>query len=160
MSEVEETYLPGVGVRHEFDTEHGQRVGVIIRRDGRREIVVYDSVDPDACTSLVDLSAADTRTMAELLGASQVTETVTAVQQRIEGLTIEWIRLPATSTAIGTTLRSGEYRSRTGASVVAVVRGSQSIPAPDPEFVLAADDVAVAVGTVEGLDSLRALLVS
>lgn len=159
MSEVSETHLPGVGVRHEFDTERGQRVGVIVHRDGRREIVVYDSDDPDACSSLVDLSAADTRTMAELLGASQVTEAVTSVQQHIEGLTIEWIRLAETSSAIGSTIRSGEYRTRTGASIVAVIRGSESIPAPDPDFAFATGDVAVAVGTVDGLAVLRALLV-
>lgn len=159
MSEVSETHLPGVGVRHEFDTQLGQRVGVIVHRDGRREIVVYDSDDPDACSSLVDLTANDTRTMAELLGASQVTEAVTSVQQHIEGLTIEWIRLSDTSSAIGSTIRSGEYRTRTGASIVAVIRGSETIPAPDPDFAFDSGDVAVAVGTVDGLAVLRSLLV-
>jgi TrkA domain protein len=160
MSEVEETHLPGVGTRLEFDTERGQRIGVIVHRDGRREIVVYDTVDPDACSSLLDLSASDTRTMAEVLGASQVTEAVTAVQQQIEGLTIEWIQLPDTSSAIHSTIRQGEYRTQTGASIVAVIRGSETTPAPDPEFAFAAGDVAVAVGTVEGLALLRSLLLS
>ena len=86
MSEVRETKLPGVGVRHEFDTESGTRVGVIVHRDGRREILVYDQHDPDACSTMVDLSAADTRTMSELLGSSQVTEAVSAVQQDIDAL--------------------------------------------------------------------------
>ncbi len=35
----------------------------------------------------------DTQTLAELLGASHVTETVAAVQQEIEGLAIEWVEL-------------------------------------------------------------------
>jgi TrkA domain protein len=158
MSEVRETHLPGVGVRHEFDTETGERVGVIVHRDGRREIIVYDSADPDACSTMVDLSANDTRTMAELLGASQVTEAVAAVQQNIDGLAIEWIALHEASTAIGSTIRAGEYRTRTGASIVAVIRGDESVPAPDPEFEFAINDTAVAVGTVDGLATLRALL--
>jgi TrkA domain protein len=160
MTEVRETHLPGVGVRHEFDTESGDHVGVIVHRDGRREIVVYDSADPDACSSLVDLSADDTRTMSELLGASQVTEAVTAVQQNIEGLAIEWIQLDDDSTIAGTTITDGQYRTQTGTSIVAVIRGDQSVPAPDPEFRFIAGDVVVAVGTVEGLATLRSLLSS
>ena len=72
MTEVQETQLPGVGVRHDFETETGQRVGVVVHRDGRREVLVYDTDDPDACSSMLELSASDTRTVAELLGASQV----------------------------------------------------------------------------------------
>jgi TrkA domain protein len=155
MAEVQETKLPGVGVRHEFDTDTGERVGVIVHRDGRREIVVYDRNDPDACSTMIDLSASDTRTMAELLGASQVTEAVAAVQQNIDGLAIEWIALTDSSPSIGSTIREGEYRTRTGASIVAVIRGDQSVPAPDPEFKFQTGDTAVAVGTTDGLTLLR-----
>jgi TrkA domain protein len=155
MAEVQETKLPGVGVRHEFDTDSGDRVGVIVHRDGRREIVIYDRNDPDACSTMVDLSASDTRTMAELLGASQVTEAVAEVQQNIDGLAIEWIALTDSSPAIGSTIRDGEYRTRTGASIVAVIRGDQSVPAPDPEFDFRIGDTAVAVGTTDGLALLR-----
>ncbi len=158
MAEVQETHLPGVGVRHEFDTETGERVGVLVHRDGRREIVVYDRNDPDACSTMVNLSSSDTRTMAELLGASQVTEAVSVVQQNIDGLAIEWIALTDSAPAIGSTIRDGEYRTRTGASIVAVIRGDESVPAPDPEFDFRVGDTAVAVGTVEGLAALRTLL--
>lgn len=145
-------------MRHEFDTDAGQHLGVIVHRDGRREVVVYDTTDPDACTSVLNLSAGDTRTVVELLGASQVSEAVAVVQQQIEGLAIEWIGVPAGSPAAGTTIGAGGYRSRTGASIVAVLRNRQTVPAPDPDFVFAVDDVAVAVGTDDGLASLRALL--
>lgn len=158
MAEVRETQLPGVGVRHEFVTESGRLVGVVAHRDGRREVLVYDQADPDACSSIIELSAEDTRTMAELLGTSQVTEAVSAVQHRIEGLTIEWLHVTETSGAVGRSIREGEYRTRTGASIVAIVRGDDTIPAPDPEVRFAAGDVAVAVGTAEGLTGLRRLL--
>jgi TrkA domain protein len=147
-----------VGVRHEFTTEEGTDIGVLVHHDGRRQILVYDSDDPDACTSLVTLSADDTRTIAELLGASRVTEAVSAVQQEIEGLAIEWIELTPASPAAGATIGDGMYRTRTGSSIVAVIRDGQSIPAPGPEFGLAAGDVIVAVGTTEGLAAMRALI--
>lgn len=34
--EVHRTPLPGIGLRHEFVTERGRRVGVISHRSGRR----------------------------------------------------------------------------------------------------------------------------
>jgi TrkA domain protein len=158
MVDVRETKLPGVGVRHEFTTDGGNQVGVLVHHDGRREILVYDSEDPDVCTTLVNLTANDTRTMSELLGGSQVTEAVEAVQQEIEGLAIEWIQLGDASPAIGTTIGDGAYRTRTGSSVVAVMRGGQSVPAPGPEFAFEAGDVVVAVGTSDGLARLRTLM--
>ena len=158
MAQVRETKLPGVGVRHDFTTDDGTDVGVLVHRDGRREILVYDDDDPDACSSLVSLSASDSRTVSELLGASQVTEVVAVVQQNIEGLAIEWIEMAATSSRGGTTIGDGQYRTKTGASIVAVIRDDQSIPAPGPDFELLTNDVIVAVGTSEGLTMLRDLI--
>jgi TrkA domain protein len=157
VADVTETVLPGVGVRHEFTTEDGDRVGVLVHRGGRREVLLYDERDPDSCVGLV-LSSEDARTMAELLGASQVSAAVTAVQQQIEGLAIEWLEVDDGSPAVGTTIGEGMYRTRTGASIVAVIRGDTSVPAPAPEFAFEAGDVAVAVGTTENLDKLRSLL--
>jgi TrkA domain protein len=159
MAEVYETKLPGVGVRHDFVTQDGERIGVIVHRTGRREIVVYDGRDPDACTAMLDLSSADTRTLGELLGASQVVEAVGAVQHEIDGLAIEWIQLPETSSAVGATIEAGRYRTHTGASIVAVVRGDTTVPAPTPDFEFAFGDTVVAVGTTDGLASLRRLMI-
>jgi TrkA domain protein len=158
MADVRETKLPGVGVRHEFTTDDDRVIGVLVHHDGRREILVYDSDDPDACSSIVSLSAGDTRTVTELLGASRVTEAVAAVQQEIEGLAIEWIELAASSPASGATIGDGMYRTKTGSSIVAIIRDGQSIPAPGPEFGLLAGDVVVAVGTSEGLAMMRELI--
>ena len=158
MADVSETVLPGVGVRHEFTTDDGDRVGVLVHRNGRREILVYDDADPDACRSQLSLSPEDARTVVELLGASQVSEAVTAVQQKIEGLAIEWLEVEPGSSAAGTTIAQGMYRTRTGASIVAVIRGTTTIPAPGPEVAFEGGDIVVAVGTDDGLSQLRSLL--
>ena len=159
MTTVRETKLPGIGVRQEFNTTSGELIGVLQYHDGRRDVLVYDRDDPDTCSTMLRLDDEDTRTLAELLGASHLTEGLQAVQQQIEGLAIEWIALPASSPAVGTTIGEGMFRTKTGASVVAVIRRGASVPAPDPEFALAADDTVVAVGTAENLVDLRALLV-
>jgi TrkA domain protein len=160
MATVRETKLPGVGVRREFTTESGEDVAVLIHHDGRREVLVYDTVDPDVCRTVVALTRDDTNTLNDLLGARRVTEVVTAVQQEIEGLTLEWIQLTPGSTADGTTIGDGAYRTRTGASVVAVLRDGETVPAPGPGFRFESNDLVVAVGTPEGLNSLRDLMVA
>jgi TrkA domain protein len=106
----------------------------------------------------MQLSASDTQTLSELLGAGRVTEAVTAVRQQIEGLAIEWIDVGATSPLIGHTIADGQLRTRTGASVVAVIRGDTTVPAPEPDLVFQPHDVVVAVGTDEGLATLRSIL--
>ena len=157
MSEIEETLLPGVGVRHELRTSAGERVAVVTFRDGGRELAVYDRLDPDACSTVLRLSAAEARAMAQVLGSGPSTG-LEAVQHQIEGLAIEWLRLPRRSPAAGHTIGEGRFRTRTGTSVVAVIRGDTTVPAPGPEFALEVDDVVVAVGTPEGLAQLRGLL--
>ena len=160
MAEVSETRLPGVGIRHEFKTREGERVAVLSHRSGRREIIVYDRADSDAGTTVLHLSRDDTRTLSELLGAAQVSEAVATVQQEIEGLAIDWIRIPETSALVGGTIGDGRFRTQTGSTIVAIVRDKTTIPAPGPEERLEAGDVAVAVGTPEGLEQLHHLVLA
>ncbi len=158
MTVVKETTLPGVGVKHDFQTEDGREVGVLAHKDGRRDIVVYDAVDPDTCSMQVTFTEGDSRTLAELLGVSKVNAAVEAVQQEIEGLAIEWLTIESSSPLAGKTIGDGAFRTKTGVSIVAVIRGSSPHPAPGPDFGLHADDVIVAVGTVEGLALVRDLV--
>jgi TrkA domain protein len=158
MTEVTETKLPGVGVRHEFTTAAGERLAVLSHRTGRREIAVYDRPDPDSCSTVLHLSADDTRTLAELLGGgTPVSEAVSAVQ-RLEGVAMDWIQVPEGSATAGTTIGDGGFRTRTGSSVVAIVRGEDTVAAPGPDTVLHTRDVVVAVGTADGLRQLRDLI--
>ena len=158
MAEVTETQLPGVGVCHDFTTSSGERVGVLVHRSGRRELLIYGRDDPDACVTALHLTPDDSRTLAELLGATQVSEVLAAVQQRLEGVAIDWFTIPAGSPLGGSTIREGQFRTRTGVSVVTVIRGETTFPAPGPEFAFEAGDVAVAVGTPVGLSQFAQLL--
>lgn len=158
MATVRETNLPGIGVKHDFTTDDGRDVGVLVHRDGRRDIVVYDADDPDTCSAQISFSAPDTRTLSELLGASRVTEAIGAVTQEIEGLGIEWIPIASSSPAVGVSIADGAYRTKTGASIVAVIRGDEPHPAPDPDFRIADGDTVVAAGTSDGLAALTDLI--
>jgi TrkA domain protein len=158
MSEVREVNLPGVGVRHDFTTDRGLPLAVLVHHDGRRELLVYDKNDPDACSSTIKLTIDESRTLSELLGASQVAAEVSAAQHEIEGAAIQWIQIPVGSDADGTTIGAGGFRAKLGTSIIAVIRDREPIPAPDADFELQGDDMVVAVGSSEGLHALRALL--
>jgi TrkA domain protein len=156
--EVFETPLPGIGVRHEFTTKSGERVGVVTRRDGRRELLLYDREDPDSCRESVELASEEAATMVELLGGSQVTERLEDLRHDVEGLSIQWVTIVDGQGLVGRTVGDGEIRSRTGASVVAVIRGAESIPGPGPDFRFAHGDVVLLMGAEPAVEAAERLL--
>jgi TrkA domain protein len=158
MTEVREVELPGVGVRHEFITEDGNRVEVISHRSGRREIYLADAEDPDRFKRALRLSDEDARTLAELLGASRVAAELAALQQKIEGLAIDWLPVREDSPYAGRPIGAARVRTRTGVSVVAVLRGDQAIAAPGPEVEMEPGDYLVVVGTPRGIEQVVELL--
>lgn len=155
---LEETKLPGIGLRHDFATLKGRRVGVISKRDGSRSIAVYSKDDPDACQVSVELTAEECEALAELLGAPRVIERLARLREQVEGLATDKILIAEGSPYAGRTLADAAIRSRTGASVVAVVRRDEVVPSPTPDFVFAPRDKVIVVGTEEGVTATRSLL--
>ncbi len=158
MTEVRESELPGVGIRHEFTTTDGVRLSVVTHRSGRRELCVANRDDPDAFRPVVILDEEDSRTLAELLGASAVVRDLHDLKQRVEGLAIDWLPVREDSPYAGATIGDARIRTRTGVSVVAVIRGDDTLPAPGPQQGLRAGDYLVVVGTPRGIEDLVTLL--
>ena len=156
--EVFETALPGVGIRYDFETAAGDRLGVVVHRDSRREFALYDKEDPDACLVTIHLEPAEAAVLVELLGGTKVTERLSDLRHEVVGLSIEWVTIPESGALSGQTIGDGQIRTKTGASVVAVLRGETSIPGPGPDFVLEPGDVALIVGSVDGVQSASRLL--
>ena len=158
MAVVNEVPLPGIGIRYEFVTEFGDRVGVIHHRSGERELVAYDADDPDTSRELVRLGPDDGRTLAELLGVSQIAKELAELGQDVEGLAVDRLPLSRGSPFDGRTIGETGARTRTGVSIVAVLREDGAHPAPGPEFGLVANDLLVVVGTARGIEDLAVLL--
>jgi TrkA domain protein len=74
------------------------------------------------------------------------------------GLFTEQLVLPADSRFLDRPLGDTEARTKTGVSIVAILRGKDVIASPTPSEILRMDDLIVAVGTREGLDKLDKLL--
>jgi TrkA domain protein len=156
MPEIRETKLPGVGIEFEFTSECGDHVGVISRHSGRREVVVYDDEDPDAVAARIELTPAESAAVAELLGGTRITAQLAALSAEIEGLFIDWLPLSPHFSPI--TIADTEMRTRTGSSVIAIIRDGSAVPAPGPDDELAGGDTVVLVGTKEGIAAASDLL--
>jgi TrkA domain protein len=156
--EVEAVALPGIGVRHAFATRQGRQVGVVSHRTGRRELVIYDTADPDACSEVIALTEGEADALAELLGAPRIVERLAAIREQVAGLVTDQVPIPPTSPYAGRTLGDTQARTRTGASIVAVLRRSEVIPSPAPDFLFQAGDVVVVVGTPEGVERVAEIL--
>jgi TrkA domain protein len=149
--EVFETRLPGVGVRYEFATDDGDRLGVVVRRDGRRDLVLYDERDPDSARETVALTPREAAALVELLGGTKLTERLAELRHEVEGLAIEWVTMPGRGGLTGRTIGEAQIRAETGASVVAIIRGETSVPGPGPDFALGPGDVVLVVGSAQSV---------
>lgn len=157
---VEQTTLPGIGVRHDLVTSSGRTVGVVSHRNGRRDLLLYDVEDPDASAASIPLTDDEAEALADVLGASLMLGQLAGLREQAAGLLTEQVGIGAGSPFVGRRLGDTQARSRTGASIVAVLRDREVIVSPDPAFVFEAHDVVVVVGTRHGLDGVTAIFAS
>jgi TrkA domain protein len=155
---VEVTPLPGIGVRKDFATRNGRRIGVVTQRDGHIELIVSKSDDPDACLASLPLTADEAAALANLLGAPQLVAQLNDEHRDLPGIHTRQLPIKSSSPFDGRTLGDTAMRTRTSVSVVAVMRAGQVHPSPAPDFTVTAGDLLVAVGTSEGLDSAAKIL--
>ncbi|HEY3501316.1 MAG TPA: TrkA C-terminal domain-containing protein [Actinocatenispora sp.] len=156
---VEKAVLPGIGVRHDLATSSGRRIGVITHRSGQRDLIVYDPDDPDESSDTVPLADDEADALAVILDASRVLSQLAGLHDQVSGaLVIEQVPVRPGSPYVGRPLGDTQARTRTGASIVAVLRRGEALPSPGPDFTFAAGDLVVVVGTRDGVDGVADIL--
>jgi TrkA domain protein len=158
VGHLDETPLPGIGKRVEFFTDEGRRMGVVQHHGGRREVFACRAGDPDRTDMAVTLSEDDAHSLVEALDVVSVSEDVGRRTYEVEGLVFEWLDVDPGSPAVGRSIGQLRIRTQTGASIVAVIRTPQPVPAPEPSFVFEVGDTLVVAGTVDGVEKVRALI--
>ncbi|MFC4128708.1 cation:proton antiporter regulatory subunit [Nocardia rhizosphaerae] len=154
---IDVTPLPGIGVCKDFPLAQARRrIGVVEHRDGSVDLVVSRAGDYDTTTS-IPLSGTEIGVLAGLLGAPQVVEK-TPESLGVGELTTRQFAIDRGSPFDGRQLRDTAMRTRTKASVVAVVRAGDVTPSPGTDFTFIAGDLVVVVGTDEGLEAAGRLL--
>ena len=119
---------PGIGIRYEFDTQDGDRVAVVHHRSGVRRARFVRGGDPDASRPVAP-RARGRRTLAELLGLSQVAKELSELERDVEGLAVDRLPLAAASPFDGEHDRRHGGANAHGVSIVAVLRGDEAHPA-------------------------------
>ncbi|MGB0970742.1 MAG: cation:proton antiporter regulatory subunit [Mycobacterium sp.] len=153
--DVNEVLLPGVGLRYEFNNSEGDRIGVIAKRSGDFEVVVYTAEDPDVAQPLFHLSVVEAEALAQILGAPRIAERFADLTHEVPGLDAGQVSVEANSPFVDRPLGDARVRTRTGASIVAVVRDEVVLPSPGPADILHSGDVLVVIGTAEGITQVE-----
>lgn len=156
--EVKEVLLPGVGLRYEFDNADGTRVGVIARRSGDFEFVLYGPADPDQARQMFRLTDEEADALAQILGAPRLVERFADLTKEVPGLDAGQVEIVPSSPFVDRPLGDTKARTRTGASIVAIVRDEEVLASPGPTEVLHAEDVLVVIGTENGIAGVRRIV--
>jgi len=154
--QVKESTLPGVGKKYVMPLDEGGHVAVIVKPDGERQLYHFLEGEDRPCDVLT-LAGAEAQQVAQLLGPTLVAPPDHEdLQIALGQLDLEWIELAADSPLVGRTLLESDLRRRTGASVIAVLRGGEAIPNPAVELRFEVGDTLVIIGTPAQCDAARA----
>lgn len=144
---VQEHDLPGVGKKFACTTNEGDRLTLIIHNTGHRELYYFERGE-DFPAHALRLEDAEARKLGALMGGAYFQPAVAESMEMVLGqLSVEWLPLQAGSPLADKTLADTRMREITGASIIAILRGGQATPNPQPDEVLRAGDTLMVVGS-------------
>lgn len=153
--EVREATLPGVGKKYVMPLRVGGNLAIIVRPDGERQMFHFLD-DEDRPCDVVKIERDEAQQVANLLGRAMVASPDLDKMELVLGaLEIEWVTLDEDSPLVGRTLAESEIRRRTGASVVAVIRGQDAIPNPPIDTRFEHGDTLLLIGDDEQTEAAR-----
>jgi len=155
---VYESDIPGVGRKFELELDDGSRAVVLHHHDGRREVFCRPDPESDS-EQIFDLPAEQARRLGSILTGAHF-ESVDAADLSVPlgDAIIEWVDVPADSPLVGETVPGANVRGETGATVVALQRGTDTFTNPGADVPLEPADVLVALGTRAQQRSLARLV--
>ncbi len=157
--DLRETRLPGVGVKYAFQTGAGARIAVILHTDGIREIYYFRHAGDEEPRAVIRLDDDEARQLGAVLGgAYERPKIVEELEMALGEFQIEWIKVPTGSWVHGRTLSEAAFRKRTGVTVIAILRESESIAGAQPDDVILEGDTIVVVGKAGQFREVRRLL--
>jgi TrkA domain protein len=158
LKDITETDLPGIGKRFSISTASGGTVTVISHLTGRRDI--YHSSGDEDEPVLLTLTDEEARQLGAVLGDIFFKPTPMDMLRSAlaSKANIEVVRVPPGSPAVGGSLKELDVRRHTGASVLAIQRGEETLANPQASTSLMEGDVLIAIGTPEDVKKLERLL--
>jgi TrkA domain protein len=155
---MNETRLPGVGVKYSLQLAGGGRLSVILHNDGKRELYYFRG-DDDEPRAVITLDDDEARGLGAVIGgAYERPRIVEELEIALGELQIEWVPVPDTSPCIGKTLAECGFRRETGVTVIALLREPEPISGAQPDDVVLKGDTLVTVGKAGQYAAFRKLL--
>lgn len=155
---VREATLPGVGKKYVVSLETEDNLAIIVKSDGERQIYHFLEGD-DRPHDMFKLNAEESQQVANLLGKAMVgAPELDKLELALGALELEWIELEEDAALVGKTLQNFPLRSKTGASIVAIMRGEQAIPNPDITTTFEVGDTVMVIGSHEQTKAARAAI--
>jgi TrkA domain protein len=157
--DLQQTSLPGVGVRFQFTTARGSRVTVIQHNDGEREVYVHRRARDEEPAVVLELHDDEARHLGAVLGgAYERPKIIDDLEMALGELQIEWVKVPDGSWAVGRSLADCGFRRRTGVTVIAILRDPEPVAGAQPDDVIQDGDTLVVVGKAGQYGAFRRLL--
>lgn len=160
MSTIRETNLPGVGRKFQVEAASGDRLTVVIHRNGTRELYHSTSKEPERVASVITLTDGEARQVAGIIGGlSYVPDALPSAEVVLDDLVLEWYTVPAGAACVGKTIQELQVRSVTGVSIVSLIEPNRvSRVNPGPETLLNEGATLVLAGDRRTLAALKQLL--
>lgn len=153
--EIKETDLPGIGKKFTVTTRSGITYSIIVHHSGKREIYRFEK-DLDVPASVTELTDEEARQVGAILSGSYFQPTaVDRMELVMREMIIEWVTVEPPSPLSNNTIQQLAIRKRTGASIIAVLRGETVIPSPAPDQELKAEDTLMIVGNREQVNRFK-----
>ncbi|MBM7554865.1 cation:proton antiporter regulatory subunit [Thalassobacillus pellis] len=150
--------LPGIGQKISLKTGEDSMLVLIVHHTGKRELYFFEDKDSEEADFAMDLTADETREFgAQLLGATY--QPVDADKLKIfqNQIVMDWVEIKQVSSLSGKTIEESEVRNKTGATIIGIVHGDETIAIPEADTELKAGDVLMIIGKEEQIASLTAL---
>ena len=157
--DLQETRLPGVGVKYTLRLDDGGRIAVILHNDGKRELYWFRHAHDDEPRAVITLDDDEARQLGAVIGgAYERPQIVEDLEMALGELQIEWTPVPDDSPWIGKTLAESAFRAKAGITVIAILREPEPVTGAQPTDTIERGDTLVTVGKAGQYAGFRRLL--
>lgn len=150
--------LPGIGKKLTFLPADASKIVLVIHHTGKREMYFFQDADDDEADFSINLTAEETREMgAQLLGATYQPTDIDKMKLFKKQIVMEWVEVKGDSPLVGKTIGESRIRTKTGVSIIGIIRGEEVVASPGIDVVIQSGDTLMAVGKSEQIDQFTAL---
>ncbi|WP_026772381.1 MULTISPECIES: cation:proton antiporter regulatory subunit [Sediminibacillus] len=155
---VSVSQLPGIGQKITLKTCEDSMLVVVVHHSGKRELYFFNDADSDEADFGMDLTPDETRELgAQLLGATY--QPVDADKLKIfqNQIVIDYVKLKESSSLANKTIEESGVRNKTGATIIGIVQGGETIAIPETTTKLEPGNLLMCVGKKDQIAALTAL---